>query len=83
MDPRDEMETGQLEMLQQAFCEQLMACLDECARGRKGLFGDVALLNDEGEGSAWPEAARLRELAWRCNDSGAAGRAERVLRRVP
>jgi len=63
MDPRDEMEPDQLQMLQQAFCEQLMACLDECARGRKGLFGDVALLGDEGEGSAWPEAARLRELA--------------------
>jgi len=25
-------------MLAQAFCEQLMACLDECARSRKGLF---------------------------------------------
>ena len=62
MDPRDEMEPDQLKMLEQAFCEQLMACLDECARGRKGLFGDVALLGDEGAGSAWPEAARLREL---------------------
>jgi hypothetical protein len=51
MDPRDEIEDspepGQLEMLAQAFCEQLMACLDECARGRRGL----------------PETARLRELA--------------------
>ncbi len=62
MDPRDEMEPGQVEMLTHAFGEQLMACLDECARGRKGLFSDVALL-DEGEASAWPEAARLRELA--------------------
>ncbi|HXR40212.1 MAG TPA: hypothetical protein VN776_14025 [Terracidiphilus sp.] len=63
MDPRDEMEPGQLDVLEQAFCEQLMACLDECARGRKGLFSDVALLSDEGEESLWPEAARLRELA--------------------
>lgn len=62
MDPRDEIEPGQLEMVQQAFCEQLMACLDECARGRKGLFGDVALLGDEIEASSWPEASRLREL---------------------
>ena len=62
MDPRDEPEQGQLEALAQVFCEQLMACLDECARGRKGLFSDVELLS-EGEGSAWPEAARLRELA--------------------
>jgi hypothetical protein len=63
MDPRDEIEPGQLEALAQVFCEQLMACLDECARGRRGLFSDVELLSDEGEAAAWPEAARLRELA--------------------
>jgi len=63
MDPREAMESGQLQMLVQAFGDQLMACLDECARGRKGLFGDVELLNDEAGESAWPEAARLRELA--------------------
>lgn len=63
MDPRDEVESDQLDLLAQAFCEQLMACLDECARGRKGLFSDVELLSDEGEGRSWPEAARLRELA--------------------
>jgi len=62
MDPRDEAEHGQLDSLAQVFCEQLMACLDECARGRRGLFSDVELL-EEGEGSTWPEAARLRELA--------------------
>jgi hypothetical protein len=66
MDPRDEIEDspepGQLEMLAQAFCEQLMACLDECARGRRGLFSDVALLGED-EDCAWPETARLRELA--------------------
>jgi hypothetical protein len=61
VDPRDEMESGQLEVLEQAFCDQLMACLDECARGRRGLFSDVELLGDEQE--SWPEAARLRELA--------------------
>jgi hypothetical protein len=67
MDPRDEVEPGQLEMMAQAFSNQLLACLDECARGRKGLFSDVELLGDEdGAGRperAWPEAARLRELA--------------------
>ena len=62
MDPRDEMETGQLEPLVQAFGDQLMACLDECARGRKGLFGDVELLSEEAGEQVWPEAARLREL---------------------
>ena len=63
MDPRDEVEPGQLDMLAQAFSEQLLACVEECARGRNGLFSDVDLLGDEGEGRGWPEAARLRELA--------------------
>jgi len=62
MDPRDEMDSGQMEILKQAFCDQLMACLDECARGRKGLFSGVELLSEDERG-AWPEAARLRELA--------------------
>jgi hypothetical protein len=57
------MESDQMETLVQAFGDQLMACLDECARGRKGLFGDVELLSDETGQNAWPEAARLRELA--------------------
>ena len=59
-DPRDEAEPGELEMLARAFSEQLLACLDECARGRKGLFSQN--ISDEDEDS-WPEAARLRELA--------------------
>ena len=63
MDPREAMESDQMETLVQAFGDQLMACLDECARGRKGLFGDVELLSDETGQNAWPEAARLRELA--------------------
>ena len=61
MDPRDEVDSGELDSLANAFGEQLLACLDECARGRKGLFSDVALLSDEDQ--SWPEAARLRELA--------------------
>ena len=63
MDPRDEMETDQLDTLSRAFAEQLMACLQECARGRRGLFSDVELVGDDDESLAWPEAARLRELA--------------------
>ena len=61
MDPRDAMEPEQLGMLSQAFIEQLMACLDECARGRHGLFSDYVSRQEDVE--AWPEAARLRELA--------------------
>ena len=59
-DPRDQSDPGQLEQLARAFSDQLLACLDECARGRKGLFSEN--LSDEDE-PTWPEAARLRELA--------------------
>jgi hypothetical protein len=59
-DPRDQADPSQLELLARAFSDQLLACLDECARGRKGLFSEN--LSDEDE-PAWPEAARLRELA--------------------
>ncbi len=61
MDPRDEMEPGQLESLNRAFSEQLLACLDECARGRRGLFSEF--VSKDSEERPWPEAARLRELA--------------------
>jgi hypothetical protein len=60
IDPRDQADPSQLEMLARAFSDQLLACLDECARGRKGLFSEN--LSDEDE-PTWPEAARLRELA--------------------
>jgi hypothetical protein len=63
VDPRDEMDPIQLEILAQAFCGQLMACLDECARGRRGLFSEYEYLSGEDEEYFWPEAARLRELA--------------------
>lgn len=63
IEPQDENEPEGFQALAQVFCDQLMACLNECARGRKGLFSDVELLGDEGEGGAWPEAERLRELA--------------------
>jgi hypothetical protein len=62
MDPRDEVESDQLEMLARAFREQLLACLEECALGRQGLFSDLGYLEGEA-GRDWPEAARLRELA--------------------
>ncbi len=58
MDPRDEMEPKQLDSLTQAFGDQLMACLEECARGRKGLFSECEPLG----GDSWPEAAQLRRL---------------------
>ena len=63
MDASDDLAPDPLDALSQAFCDQLMACLDECARGRKGLFSDVDLLDQPASGPGWPEAARLRELA--------------------
>jgi hypothetical protein len=55
------MAPDQLEALSRVFSEQLLACLDDCARGRRGLFGEQ--VGEEPESSAWPEAAQLRTLA--------------------
>ncbi|HEY1580160.1 MAG TPA: hypothetical protein VGF82_24100 [Terracidiphilus sp.] len=62
MDPHEPV-VDQLEPLSAAFRDQLLACLEECAHGRHGLFSDVALIEEEETERAWPEAARLRELA--------------------
>jgi hypothetical protein len=58
IDPRDQIDTEELNALARAFSDQLLACLDECARGRSGLFSES--LSEE---RPWPEAARLRDLA--------------------
>lgn len=63
MDQDEPVELSQLEALSKVFADQLTACLEECARGRCGLFSDLELTSDEDESRAWPEAARLRELA--------------------
>ncbi len=55
---------GSSNRLARVFADQLVACLEECARGRLGLFSDLELTGDEEESRAWPEAARLRELAF-------------------
>jgi len=60
-DPRDEMPFEQLDSLSRAFSEQLLACLDECARGRRGLFAEP--IDADNPEEKWPEASRLRELA--------------------
>jgi hypothetical protein len=59
-DSSEGMEPTQLESLAQVFSDQLLACLEECARGRRGLFSGFEHLGEE---HAWPEAASLRELA--------------------
>jgi len=70
MSQHDPIDSDQLQPLTAAFHNQLMACLEECAAGRRGLFSDYQHLgyeaaNDEGgKSKLWPEAARLRELAF-------------------
>ena len=55
------MESEQIGALSEVFREQLLALLEECARGRRGLFSEYEHLG--GSDPGWPEAARLRELA--------------------
>lgn len=61
MEPQDV--EDQLDTLGRVFSDQLLACLEECAHGRRGLFSDLELTGDEERDRLWPEAARLRELA--------------------
>lgn len=56
----DEQSSSGLDGLAEVFSNQLLACLEDSARGRSGLFGEA--VSGE-EGAAWPEAAQLRELA--------------------
>jgi hypothetical protein len=52
----------QFNSLTTAFHDQLLACLEECAHGRRGLFAEYEHLG-EADNRGWPEAGRLRELA--------------------
>jgi hypothetical protein len=63
MDNFNQSPTDQLELLSKAFADQLQACLEECARGRRGLFSDFALIDEDESNREWPESARLRDLA--------------------
>ncbi|HEX3894334.1 MAG TPA: hypothetical protein VHW46_17290 [Terracidiphilus sp.] len=64
MEPHDETEPNQLDSLVRVFSDQLVACLGESARGRRGLFADRVAIDDGPESRPWPEASRLRELAF-------------------
>lgn len=68
-----------LDAAAQAFAEQLLACLDECARGRRGLFTDYEGTGDDAESPGWPEAARLRELALALQSASAQTRERNAL----
>jgi hypothetical protein len=52
-----------LEALEQEFQHSLIACLQQCALGRWGLFGTYDHLGEDRRYWEWPEADRLRELA--------------------
>jgi hypothetical protein len=54
------MSADQIVNIRNAFRDQLLACLEECAQGRRGLFAEYEHLGEE---HAWPEASQLRELA--------------------
>jgi hypothetical protein len=64
MEPDDRIEPEQMGALNAAFGEMLMPCLEECARGRRGLFGAGAA-ESEGKSGEWAEAERVREFAVR------------------
>jgi hypothetical protein len=64
MDERDGTGSEQLDAIGRVFADQLRACLEECAHGRRGLFSDLEMTQDEDESHAWPEAAKLRALAF-------------------
>jgi hypothetical protein len=50
--------------LVEAFHNQLLACLEECAAGRHGLFSSFEYLGEAAKHKPWPEAERLRQLAF-------------------
>ena len=60
MKKREKIKRQRLEQLEAAFRPLLISCLEECARGRYGLFGQ-----NEQWGNWWPwdEAERLKEMA--------------------
>ena len=63
MPKRDKIRQAKLEQLDSEFRLLLLSCLEECARGRWGLFGQHDHVDPEGRYWRWPEAKRLKELA--------------------
>ena len=64
-EPEEQQENPDLDPLIEVFRVQLLACLEECAQGRRGLFTDREHIDPEADKhGSWPEAARLRELAF-------------------
>ena len=53
--------TQELSPLVEVFRAQLVPCLEECRLGRNGLFLDAGTVDGA---ASWPEATKLRELAF-------------------
>jgi hypothetical protein len=63
MNRRDTIQLEKLEALEAESLERLVPCLEQCARGRWGLFWTFDYLGEARKYWNWPEAGRLRELA--------------------
>lgn len=81
MRKKEKIKSQQLEQLEAEFRPLLVSCLEECARGRYGLFGHNEHL---GNWWYWNEAERLKEIAQeiikiRSGYGGQAAECERLL----
>lgn len=59
---KSRIEVKKLDEIESEFLPLLVSCLQECAQGRWGLFGQNDHL-DEARWLDWPEARRLKQLA--------------------
>ena len=67
MNKREKIRIKKLQTLEAEFLELLATCLQQCARGRWGLFGAYDRIKEENPNLTriltWPEADQLREHA--------------------
>ena len=63
MTKHQKIQERRLIQLESEFRSLLLSCLQECAQGRWGLFGQNDHADPEGRYWGWPEAKRLRNLA--------------------
>ena len=63
MNKRDKIQVQKIQALEAEFQELLLPCLEQCARGRWGLFGAYDQFPEVRVHINWPEVDRLRELA--------------------
>jgi hypothetical protein len=60
---RASIEQKHLDQLEAEFSRLLITCLEACAGGRYGLFGQNDHLDPEGRYWAWEDAAHLKRIA--------------------